>query len=261
MTGTVLTIDMTDPTCGSGITAAVKTIHALGGYALSAVSAVTVQQPGKLTSIHKMPAQLISDQIRAALASFSVDTILIGMLPGHEAIDAIGDILDGLQPRCPVILDPVINSRDGYHLLEKLDVDALKRRLLIHADLLMPNLQEAESLTGLHIRDPETMEHACEMLMTLGCKSVFLKGETIYENRIFDIFMDDRRVQVFEGERLNSKRVHGAGSTIAAAVAVSIAQRMDPREAVARARAYLDDAIRNAPDLGNELGPVGLSLR
>lgn len=259
--GIVLSIDMTDPSGGGGINAAIKTVHALGGYAQAAVTGVSVQTPDQMLGIWPVPAAVVVDQIRAAFTSFSVSAILIGLLPNKDIIDGVGSFLDNLNPRIPVLVDPVIAARDGKRFLEKSDIDALKRRILIHADLLMPNIKEAETLTGLTIRDPQAMEHAAEMLLTLGARNVFLKGDGLIQDRIYDIYVDDRRTQVFESPRLQSKKTHGAGTTLAAAAAIMVAKGNTPRESVTHARAYLEDAIRNAPDLGHECGPVGHIVR
>ncbi len=259
--GIVLTIDLSDPCGGGGINAAIKTIHELGGYAQTAITCVTARTPDQMLSFHPIPAHVVMEQVRAAFSSFPVDSIVVGLLPNKGVIDAVGDFLDGLAPEIQIVVDPVIGSRDGKRFLEKVDVDALKRRILLHADLLLPNVSEAEILTGLAIRDAETMEHAAEMLVTLGPRNVFLKGDGLMEEKIHDIYVDDRRTQVFESERVVSTRTHGAGTTLAAAAAVQIAQGSTPRQSVTHARNYVEEAIRNAPVLGHDYGPVGHFIR
>lgn len=259
--GIVLTVDMSDPCGGSGINAAIKTVHALDGYCQVALTAVSVQTPDAMLGIWPVPAAVVVDQIRAAFTSLNVGCILLGLLPGKDIIDGIGDLLDNMNPKIPLIVDPVISSRDGKRFLDKPDIDALKRRILIHADLLTPNVMEAENLTGLTIKDEASMEHAAEMLLTLGARNVFLKGGDLGMDRIYEIYVDDRRTQVFESERLTSKKTHGAGATLAAAAAAMIAQGLTPREAVTQARAYLEETIRGAKDMGGENGPLNHFVR
>lgn len=262
--GVVLSVDMSDPSGGAGVNAAIKTAHAFGGYCAAAVTGVSVQTPEQMLGIWPVPAAVVSDQIRATFTSFRVGCILLGLMPGKDIIDAVGDFLDNLNPRVPVIVDPVICSRDGKRFLDKPDIDALKRRILIHADLLLPNITEAENLTGLAVKDEAGMEHAAEMLLTLGARNVFLKGEAQGTGRIYEIYVDERRTQVFEGERVDTARTHGAGSTLAAAVAILVAQGSTPREAVTAARGYLHDAIRSAPDInadGSSAGPLNHFVR
>lgn len=252
---------MSDPCGGSGINAAIKTVAALDGYCQAALTAVSVQTPEAMLGIWPVPAHVVVDQMRAAFTSFKVGCILLGLLPGKDTIDGVGDLLDNMSPKIPVIVDPVISSRDGKRFLDKPDVDALKRRILIHADLLTPNVAEAENLTGLTIRDKTTMEHAAEMLLTLGARNVFMKGGDLVMDKIYEIYVDDRRTQVFESERLASKKTHGAGATLAAAAAALIAQGNSPRDSVTQARVYLEETIRGARDMGNEIGPVNHFVR
>ncbi|NBX67076.1 MAG: bifunctional hydroxymethylpyrimidine kinase/phosphomethylpyrimidine kinase [Proteobacteria bacterium] len=255
--GVILSIDASDPTGGSGINAAIKTAAALGGYAQSVITGVTVQTLEQTLGIHPVPPTVVTDQIRAALTSFPVNAILIGLLPSEAIIDAVADALEKLSSRPPIIVDPIIASRDGKKFLDKPAVDALKRRIFVMADLLLPNITEAEILTSIPIIDEPSMEKAAEMLLTLGPRNVFLKGDSLSTEQIYEIYVDDRRTQVFNRDRIESKRTHGAGATLAAAVATLIAQGSTPRESVTRARSYVENAIRNAPDLGSENGPLG----
>ena len=259
--GIVLSVDMSDPSGGTGINAAIKTVHALDGYCQAAVTAVSVQTPDAMLGIWPVPGAVVVDQIRAAFTSFEVGAILLGLMPSKDIIDGIGDLLDVMSPKIPVIVDPVISSRDGKRFLDKPAIDAFKRRILIHADLLTPNVMEAENLTGLTIRDEPTMEHAAEMLLTLGARNVFLKGGDLGMDKIYEIYVDDRRTQVFQSERLGSKKTHGAGATLAAAAAAMIAQGNTPRESITLARAYLEETIKGAVDMGGDFGPVNHFVR
>ncbi|MBU6236043.1 MAG: bifunctional hydroxymethylpyrimidine kinase/phosphomethylpyrimidine kinase [Alphaproteobacteria bacterium] len=254
--GVILTIDTTDPCGGSGINAAIKAAAALGGYAQAAVTGVTVQTPEQTLGIFPVSPAVVSDQIRAAFTSFPVSAILIGLLPTRDIVEAVADALENLNPRPPIVLDPVISSRDGKRFLEKDAIDAMKRRLFLLADLLLPNVQEAEALSGLTITDEASLEHAAEMLVTLGPRNVFIKGDSLNTEQIFEIYTDDRRTQVFNRERITSKRTHGAGATLAAAVTTLIALGNTPRDSVTRARFYVEEAIKNAPDFGTDCGPL-----
>lgn len=255
--GVILTIDATDPCGGSGMNIATKTAAALGGHAQSAVTAVTVQTPETTRGYYAIPPEVVADQMRAALASYPVSAILIGLMPTRGIIDSVADILESMTKRPPVVIDPILASRDGKKFLDKDAIDALKRRLMLMADLLLPNVQEAETLTGLSITDEASLEHAAEMLLTLGPRNVFIKGDSLATDQIYEIYADDRRTQIFNRERLTGKRTHGAGATLAAAVTTLIALGNTPRESVTRARVYLEDVIRNAPDLASEQTQLG----
>jgi len=247
--GIILTIDASDSCSGSGINAAIRTAAALGGYAQTAVTAVSVQTPERVVGIFPVPPRVVADQIRAALSTYKVGAILIGLLPNKEMINAVGDLLDSLKTPPPIIVDPIMASRQGQRFLDKDAIDALKRRILLKADLLMPNVYEAEALTGETIKDDTVMEHAAEMLLTLGPRNVFLKGSVLGIDQIYEIYVDDRRTQVFTRNRIEGKQTHGAGSVLAAAVATLVAQGNTPRQSVTNARGYLENVILNGPDL------------
>lgn len=255
----VMSIDMSDPTAGTGINAATKTVHALGGYACAVVTAVSVQTPDAVTRIDAVSPQTVREQIQAIHDSFPINAILLGMLPNKDVIDIVGDYLDAHHSEDVfVLVDPVMINQVGYQFLAKEDIDALKRRLLIHADIITPNVYETEQLTGVTLDSRENAEHAAEMLMTLGCRSVLIKGETMTEHTIQDLYLDDDRFYIVETPRLNSKKIHGAGATLAAAITVSVALGMPVTQAISGARSYLAQAIQYAPDLTSEgrYGPL-----
>lgn len=246
---TVLCIDVTDPSGCNGLNAAIRTIHGLGGHAQTVVSAVTVQTPEQVLGLYKIPTNVVVDQMRAAFSSFPVGVVLIALVPDKDTIDGIADMLDSLETRPKVIIDPIIFSRDGKRFLEKDDLDQLKKRLIANADLLMPNLLEAQTLSGLTIDNEASMENAAEMLLTLGCRNVFMKGLGLTRKNIYDIYADDRRTQVFESEMITAKQTYGAGAILAAAVATKMAAGQTPRESVTQSRMYLEDMLRHNPDL------------
>ncbi len=255
----VMSVDMSDPTGGTGINAATKTVHALGGYACAVVTAVSVQTPDAVTKIDAISPQTVREQIEAIRSTWPVQAVLLGMLPNKEIIDVVGDYLDEHHDDSMfVVVDPVMINQVGYQFLNKEDIDAMKRRLLIHADIITPNVYEVEQLTGVTLDSRESAEHAAEMLMTLGCRSVLIKGENITDTTIEDLYLDDDRFYVVETPRLDSKKIHGAGATLAAAIAVSVSLGMPVPNAISGARSYLAQAIQMAPDLTGEgrYGPL-----
>lgn len=246
----VLSIDMVDPSGGTGINAAIKTVHALGGYACTAVAATSVQTPDAVQGIYPVDHKVLRQQIEVIDAAFDVRVVLIGMLPTKKIIDTVADYLDEHHDENMfVVVDPVMINQVGYQFLAKKDIDALKRRLLMHADVITPNVYEAEQLTGVTIEDRESAEHVAEMLMTLGCRSVLIKEESKSEDQIFDLFLDSESFYVVESPLLDTKSVHGAGATLAAAIAASISLGIPLANAVSGARSYLAQAIQNAPQL------------
>jgi len=255
----VLSIDMTDPTGGTGVNAAVKTVHSLGGYACTAITAVSVQTPDEMISISAIDPKTVKDQIDAIRKTWDIQAVLVGMLPNKKIIDVVSDYLDECHDEnLFVVIDPVVSNRQGYKFLLKKDIHAMKQRLLMHADVVTPNKYEAEQLTGLKISDRESAEHAAEMLMTLGCHSVLIKEQNVKDDVIFDLFLDDENFYTVESPYLDTKSIHGAGTTLAAAIATSVAMGMPVANAVSGARGYLAQAIQNAPQMvdADHYGPV-----
>ena len=255
----VLSIDIFDPCGGTATNAAIKTIHALGGYACAALTAVSVQTPNKVVSVNPVDANIVKDQLAAIKDTYPVNAVLLGMLPNKEIIDVVGDFLDeNHDDDLFVVVDPVMINQMGHQFLEKKDIDAMKRRLLLHADLITPNIYETEHLTGVVVETRENAEQAAEMLMTLGCRSVLIKEESRSKDQIFDLFLDDENFYVIESPILESKNVIGAGTTLAAAIAVSVASGMPMENAISGARSYLAQAIQSGCSFvkAGDLGPV-----
>lgn len=253
----ILCIGMSDSSAGTGIQADIKTIQALGGYAATVITAVSVQNTLDVFDIFPIPEAVVRAQLKVVMDDLKPRVIKTGMLVNEDIINAIGDFLDqhkdvGLH----YVVDPVITGRVGKTLLDKPARDALKRRLLIHADFLTPNIIEAESLTGLTIRDVDAMKHAAEILMTLGVKNVVVKGGGLVSDKIINVLANDKGVEVFEQPRFDSRATHGAGTTLSSAIACMLSQNQAPREAFIQAQDFLRGAIEAAEIIGSGFGPV-----
>ncbi len=258
----VLCIGQSDSCAGTGIQADVKTAQAFGGYATTVVTAVSAQNTQGIHEIHPIPAEIVATQIAAVMEDLSPTVVKTGMLCGEDTINRIGDFLDSIQDsERQVVIDPVMTNRTGRHLLDKPAKDALKRRLLIRADVLTPNVAEAEDLTGLHIRDLDEMIHAANMLMTLGARTVILKGGAITGDTVYDVLVDGQGVEVYRNDRVPSRATHGAGTTLSAGLATGLAQGFPVREAFARARAFVNRAIAEAKIIGKGYGPLNHQIR
>ncbi|MCW9002611.1 MAG: bifunctional hydroxymethylpyrimidine kinase/phosphomethylpyrimidine kinase, partial [Rhodospirillales bacterium] len=168
MGGRVLIIAGSDSGGGAGIQADIKAVTALGGYAMTAITALTAQNTQGVFAIHEVPPEFITQQIEVVLDDIGADAIKIGMLHRPEVIDAVADALEGTAPGIPLVLDPVMVAKGGHALLESRAVTALKERLIPMAAVLTPNLPEAEALTGLTVRDEAQMGQAAAALRALG---------------------------------------------------------------------------------------------
>ena len=252
--GRVLTIAGSDSGGGAGVQADIKTITALGGYAASAITAVTVQDTLGVHAIHPVPPQVIAAQIRAVLADIGADAIKTGMLGDVAAIEAVLATLDDF-PDIPLVVDPVMVAKGGAALLAD-DAVAPLRRLIARADLVTPNAPEAEALTGLTIATTDDLRAAGERLLTSGVRAVLMKGGHVAGESVIDLLMTPAGETVLEGPRIATRHTHGTGCTLASACANGLAQGYGLEEAVARAWAYTGEAIRRAPGFGAGAGPL-----
>ena len=249
--GRVLVIAGSDSGGGAGAQADIKTVTMLGGYAASAITAVTVQNTLGVSDILKIDPALVAAQARAVLEDIGADAIKIGML--GDAAAAVAEVLDA-WPLIPVVLDPVMLAKDGTALAGGLEL--LKSRLLPRAALLTPNAPEAAALTGLKVETTDDLRRAGEALLQAGVQAVLMKGGHIVGDTVVDILMTPGGETTFEGPRLDTRHTHGTGCTLASACAVGLAQGLILEAAVARAWGYTAEAIRRAPGFGAGAGPL-----
>jgi hydroxymethylpyrimidine/phosphomethylpyrimidine kinase len=252
--GRVLAIAGSDSGGGAGVQADIKTITALGGYAASAITAVTVQDTLGVHAIHPVPPAIIAAQIRAVLADIGADAIKTGMLGDAAAIEAVLGALDEF-PDIPLVVDPVMIAKGGAALLAAGGLEPL-RRLIARAALVTPNAPEAGALTGLAIADTDDLRAAGERLLTSGARAVLMKGGHVPGESVIDLLMTPAGETVLEGPRIATGHTHGTGCTLASACAVGLAQGLKLEQAVARAWAYTAEAIRRAPGFGAGAGPL-----
>lgn len=258
MVAQILCIGQSDSCAGTGIQADIKTAMAFGGYAATAVTAVSVQNTQGVYDIHAIPMDVVRHQIEKVLEDLKPKVIKSGMLGNTKTIDMFGDILDKLQDTdIKVVIDPVMTSRASGSIMDKEARDALKRRLLIRGHVLTPNITEAQDLSGIpKIVDVEGMIHAAETLRTLGAQTVILKGGLLADNHIYDVLADEEGTKIYQYNRMESRATHGAGTTLSAGIAMGLAQGMNPREAFSRARAFVHKAIQEGEVIGNGFGPL-----
>ncbi len=257
MVAKILCIGQSDSCAGTGIQADVKTAQAFGGYAATAVTAVSVQDTKGVHDIHIIPTDIVRGQIEKVLADIKPQVIKAGMLSNTAIIDIVGDILDEIQGSdIQVVIDPVMTSRASGSIIDKEARDALKRRLLIRGHVLTPNITEAQDLSGLTIKDVDGMVHAAETLRTLGAQTVILKGGSIADTDIYDVLADDDGTKVYQYKKMESRATHGAGTTLSAGIAMGMAQGLGPREAFSQARAFVHKAIEHGELIGEGFGPL-----
>ena len=248
-----LTIAGSDSSGGAGIQADLKTFAALGAYGMSAITAITVQNTMGVQEAFDLPINIISGQIDAVVEDIGVDAAKTGMLATSEIITAVADRVQHWQLR--LVVDPVMVAKGGSVLLRPDAVTTLRQRLLPLAEVVTPNLPEAEVLLDRKIETVESMRDAARALYDLGARQVVIKGGHLTGAAI-DIYFDGSTLLEFEAERIATQHTHGTGCTFSAAITALLARGWSVEEAVRRAKRYITGAIRHAPGLGHGHGPI-----
>ena len=253
--GRVLIIAGSDSSGGAGIQADIKTVTALGGYAATAITALTVQNTLGVTGVHPVPPAFVIAQARAVLDDIGVDAIKTGMLGDIAMVEAVAAILDTTKGIVAVV-DPVMIAKGGASLLDPSAVAAVHSLLIPRASLLTPNTLEAEALTGLSVDSLDDQRRAGEALLKLGARAVLMKGGHLPGDTLIDLLLTPDGETAFETKRIDTRHTHGTGCTLASACATGLAQGLSTIEAVARAWAYVQEAIAHAPGFGAGHGPL-----
>ena len=253
MIARVLTIAGSDSGGGAGIEADIKTISALGGYACTAITALTAQNTTGVFGVHILPSEFVKLTIRTVLSDIGADAIKIGMLASAEIVHAVaGALPSGL----PVVLDPVMIATSGASLLAPDATLAMRSSLIPRATLVTPNLPETAALTGIFPERPEDFEAAGSVLRDLGAGAVLIKGGHAEADMLTDYLISEIGTLTITLPRIATRNTHGTGCTLASAIATGLAQQMTLSDAVHRARHYLQNAIINAPNFGAGHGPL-----
>ena len=260
--GRVLVIAGSDSGGGAGIQADIKTITALGGYAATAITAVTVQNTLGVTGVHPIPLDVIAAQARAVLDDIGADALKTGMLGDAAVVETVAAAIDHAGA-VPTVVDPVMIAKGGAPLLAEAAIGAVKALMIPRAALLTPNAPEAAALTGLVVETTDDLRRAGEALLAMGAKAVLMKGGHVAGDRVVDVLMTPDGETSFEGERIETRHTHGTGCTLASACATGLAQGLPLEQAVARAWNYVHEAMLRAPGLGGGHGPLdhGWTLR
>jgi hydroxymethylpyrimidine/phosphomethylpyrimidine kinase len=260
LNGRVLTIAGSDSGGGAGIQADIKTITALGAYAETAITAITVQDTLRVHSVHPLPTEQIAAQLACVLADPGVDAVKTGLLPDAAAIDAIAIILLEQGSGIPLVLDPVAVATSGDRLVSDDALNAI-RRLFARATIITPNRAEAERLTGRPIATLDDARAAAAALRDQGATAVLLKGgHTDGAETLTDLLLTDQGETLFTHPRQNTVHTHGTGCTLSAAIATGLAQQLSLLDSVARAIAYVQQAIAEAPAIGAGHGPLNHAI-
>jgi len=259
--GRVLVIAGSDSGGGAGIQADVKAITMLGGYAMTAITAITAQDTTGVHGVWPVTTEAVVAQIQACLTDIGTDAIKTGMLGSVALIEQIAEQIETRAEAAPRVIDPVMVATSGDRLIEASAIDALTALLLPGATLITPNAPEAEILTGKSVDGLNGQRRAAEALLERGAKGALVKGGHIPGRVLHDVLQTEQGEWIFESARIETNSTHGTGCTLASACAALIAQGHSVPDSVDAARDYLHGAIENAPGLGRGHGPVAHNWR
>ena len=251
---TALTIAGSDCSGGAGIQADLKTMTMNGVYAMSAITALTAQNTTGVTGISEVTPEFLRQQIDAIFTDIYPDAVKIGMVSSEKLINVIADALAFYKAK-HIVVDPVMVATSGSKLLETDAVSALKEKLLPIAELVTPNIPEAEILSGMNIENEEDMVAAAKVISkNYGCAVLLKGGHSI--NDANDLLCDGENVKWFMGKRINNSNTHGTGCTLSSAIASNLAKGFDLDTSVKRAKDYISGALSAMLDLGHGSGPM-----
>lgn len=249
-----LTIAGSDCSGGAGIQADLKTFSAMGVFGMSVIVSVVAENTFRVIDIQDITPDMIAKQMDAVFEDIFPDAVKIGMLSSPECMQAVADKLEEYKPG-NIIIDPVMYAKNGAPLMQPNAEKALIKTILPLADVLTPNIPEAQVITGLAIENQDDMKKAAQMIYDMGCKNVIVKGGHA-EGDATDILFDGRDYYFFKSERIDTKNTHGTGCTYSSAIAAQLALGHDIKKAVENAKDYVTMAIRQSLPIGKGYGPT-----
>ena len=257
----VLSIAGFDPSSGAGVTADIKTSAAHGCFAITCVTALTVQNTLGVRRVEPVLGEVVAETLYELAQDFPISAVRIGMLGTGEVAEAVAGFLE--TTKLPnIVLDPIIRSSSGADLLDRRGLEALKKRILPLAEVVTPNLAEAAALTGMEVENLEQMKMAGHKILALGAQNVVITGGHLAGNRALDLLLWHADGEVFEEElaatRIESNSTHGTGCAFATSIACHLARGFRLPDAVAGAKNFVRAAIENATPLGQGKGPMEL---
>ena len=256
MKGRVLIVAGSDSGGGAGIQADIKAVTMMGAFAATAITALTAQNTLGVFGVLPIPPDFIRQQIEVVLDDIGADAVKTGMLHDAAVIETVAAVLAERAPDVPLVVDPVMVAKGGAKLIEPGAIETLKRRLIVRAAVLTPNLPEAELLAGHAIDSLAAMRKTADELLALGCRAVLLKGGHLDGDDVHDVLATAAGQRLWSGRRIDSRHTHGTGCTLASAIAAGLAQGLAVADAIDRAREYVRLAIAGAPGFGRGHGPL-----
>jgi len=251
----ILIIAGSDSSGGAGIQADIKTITALGSYAMTAITALTIQNTTGVKSIVSIDPKEISNQIEFTSKDIKPDAVKIGMLHSTNVIKSVIRSLDLIKVK-KIILDPVMVAKGGAKLIDDRAIKLLKTKLIKKVSLITPNIPEAEILTKTKIKTKEDMIFAASILIELGAKNVFIKGGHLDSKVVQDIFVNKKEIFIIKNKRITTNNTHGTGCTLSSAISSFFACGKTLKKSCELATKYVNHSIRSNLNYGKGHGPI-----
>ena len=251
----VLIIAGSDSSGGAGIQADIKTITALGSYAMTAITAITSQNTTGVKSIKSIPPNEISNQIEFTSKDIKPDAIKIGMLHNTGVIKSVLKSLKKIKVK-KIILDPVMVAKGGTKLINKQSINILKLKHVKNVSLVTPNIPEAEILTKKKIKTVEDMINAAKILKRMGAKNVLIKGGHLKSKLIQDVLLNKNKISIFKSNKIKTKNTHGTGCTLSSAITAYYSCGKTLKKSCYMAIKYVNHAIGTGPKYGKGHGPI-----
>ena len=250
----VLTIAGSDCSGGAGIQADLKTFSAHGVFGMSVIVSVVAENTSRVIDIQDVAPDMIGKQIDAIFEDIDVDAVKIGMLSQPDCMEAVAGKLKQYSP-AHVVVDPVMYAKNSCPLMNPDAIDTLVQTIIPLADVLTPNIPEAEKITGITINHPEDMKQAAAIIHKMGCKNVLVKGGHATGDAL-DILFDGNTFHTFNAKRIDTKNTHGTGCTYSSAIASNLALGLELPEAIKKAKTYVTTAIKHSLPIGKGCGPT-----
>jgi hydroxymethylpyrimidine/phosphomethylpyrimidine kinase len=260
-----LTVAGSDSSAGAGIQADLKTFSALGVYALTAVTCVVAEIPGKVSRIEPVNARIVREQIDVLVNNFKIGAIKTGLLCSAEIICAVASAMQRVDklsaPRIPIVVDPVIVATSGDPLLDPTAIETYEKKLFSLASLITPNLDEAQRLLGTNIQDRESMHAAAKKLGTRFGTAILLKGGHLPGRNAVDVLFLNGKIIEFSAPFVPRVATHGTGCTYSAAITAELARGLPLEKAIRRAKKFVSEAIARHFQWRSKTGKVLNALR
>ncbi|MGC9270076.1 bifunctional hydroxymethylpyrimidine kinase/phosphomethylpyrimidine kinase [Acidiphilium sp.] len=256
----ILAIGGSDSSGGAGIEADIKTITALGGYAMTAITAVTAQDTVAIRAIAPVPPALTETAIGMVIADIGVDAVKLGMLGSAAMAAAVARALAQAASGVPIVLDPVLASTSGTPLLDDDAIAILLHDLMPMVALITPNRHEAAILSGVTVTTPADAIAAGRLLCERGARAVLIKGGHFEGDDLIDHLVSRDHDIAFHQRRIATRHTHGTGCTLASAIALGLGRGLAVPDAIGLAQRFLQQSLRAAPDFGSGHGPMGHAM-